>query len=353
MKFDLLSRKEDYPMSAPCTVNRDEKRVMALHKHSIIIQALDFTPEHKFTPAMYPALQASGVTALHLTIARPHYSLRETLVSLAHYFTVIENLGSENIQIAVTADDIWRAKQSNRIAVILGLQNALPIGDNLHLLTILSRLGIRIIQLTYQNRNLVGDGCNEPIDSGLTRFGERVVREMNRLGLLIDLSHVGPQTTMDAIELSNQPCAFTHTCARARFDHIRNKTDEQLQALAEKGGVIGIAAYSPFYHPRRRPTIEDYLNQIDHVVDVVGIDHVGIGLDFVFDRDPAYHANVTRRYPEVVTSFHWDTIYPTGLESITHLPRITRGLVQRGYSDRAIEGILGANFLRLFEHVWT
>jgi membrane dipeptidase len=171
--------------------------------------------------------------------------------------------------------------------------------------------------------------------------------------MLIDLSHVGPQTTLDTIELSHHPCAFTHTCARARFDHIRNKTDEQLHALSEKGGVIGIAAYSPFYHPIRRPTIEDYLDQIEYVVDVVGIDHVGIGLDLVFDRDPAYHANVQQLYPEVVTSFQWDTIYPEGLASMTHLPSITRGLVTRGYSNRDIEAILGANFLRLFEHVWN
>lgn len=339
-------------MSPPVPVTRVDAKAMALHTRSIIIQALDFTPEAKFTPTIFPALQASGVTALHLTAARPYYTLQEALHALYHYYTVIDTLGAQYIQIGVTADDIRRAKHANRIAVILGLQNTTLIGEHLHLLTILAQLGIRIIQLTYQNRNRVGYGCNEPHDGGLTPFGEHVVTEMNRLGLLIDLSHVGPQTTMDAIDRSSHPCAFTHTCAHALFPHIRNKTDAQLQALADKGGVIGVAAYSPFYHQRRRPTLEDYLNQIEYLVDLVGSDHVGMGLDLVFDRDPAYHAAVKQRYPEVVTSYHWDTIYPTGLESITHLPHITQGLVTRGYSNRDIKRILGANFLRLFAHVW-
>jgi membrane dipeptidase len=330
----------------------DDDRARALHHNSMIIQALDFTPEAKFTPAIYPALQASGITAFHLTVARPYYTLRETLASLNHYYAVIADLGLTKIQIAHTAEDIRCAKQANRIAVILGLQNTRPIGTDLHRLTMLAQQGIRIIQLTYQNQNLVGGGCNVPHDAGLTPFGERVVAEMNRLGLLIDLSHVGPQTTMETIDRSTAPCAFTHTCAHALFPHIRNKTDDQLHALADTGGVIGIAAYSPFYHSHRRPTLDDYLTQIEYVADLVGIDHVGIGLDLVFDRDPAYHAQVKQRYPEVVTSFQWDTIYPEGLASITQLPRITRGLVHRGYTDQDIAKILGANFLRLFDHVW-
>jgi membrane dipeptidase len=339
-------------MTASTPVNHVDTRARELHTRSIIIQALDFTPEAKFTPAIYPALKASGVTALHLTVARPFYTLHEALESLSHYYTVIDDLGSPRIQIAMIADDIRRAKSLNRVAVILGLQNTTLIGDNLHLLTILAHLGIRIIQLTYQNRNRVGSGCNAPIDHGLTTFGEHVIAEMNRLGLLIDLSHVGPQTTMEAIEHSKVPCAFTHTCAHALFPHIRNKTDAQLQALANKGGVIGVAAYSPFYHQQQRPTLEDYLNQIEYLVDLVGSAHVGIGLDLVFDRDPAYHTAVKQRYPEVVTSYNWDTIYPVGLESITHVPRITHGLIMRGFSNRDVERIMGVNFLRLFARVW-
>jgi membrane dipeptidase len=334
-------------------VERDKERARRLHHDSNIIQALDFTPEAKFTPAIYPALQASGVTALHLTVARPFYTLQEALTSIAYYTTVITNLGIDKIKVAWTAEAIRQAKRFNRIAVIFGLQNAQLIGSDLQQLMTLAQRGIRIIQLTYQNRNPIGDGCNVPQDRGLTPFGEDVVTEMNRLGLVIDLSHVGPQTTLDAIACSIHPCAFTHTCAHTLFPHIRNKTDAQLYALAEKGGVVGVAAYSPFYHAQRRATLAEYLDQIEYIVNLVGINHVGIGLDLVFDRDPAYHARVKRRYPEVVTSFRWNTIYPTGLESITQLPNITHGLVQRGYTDREIQQILGANFLRLFEHVWT
>jgi membrane dipeptidase len=339
-------------LSTSGSINREYDEAIELHKKSIIIQALDFTPEDKFTPEIYPALKASGITAMNITIARPYYNFQETLSSLSHYYTVIDELGPKKIQVCRTTEDIKKAKKSNIISIIFGLQNLKPIEDNIHLLTILSKLGIRIIQLTYQNRNLVGDGCNEKNDCGLTRFGEKVVKEMNRLGLLIDLSHVGPQTTMDAIELSGKPCAFTHTCAKSHFDHIRNKTDEQLLALSEKGGVIGIAAYSPFYHHTIRPKVEDYLNQINYVADLVGVDHVGIGLDLVYNRDPAFHENVKQTYPEVVMSYQWDNIYPEGLEDITKLPNITEGLVNRGYSKRDIKGILGENFLRLFQKVW-
>jgi membrane dipeptidase len=339
-------------MSNSGSSGREKEEAMEIHKSSIIVQGLDFTPEDKFSPEIYPALKASGITAMNLTISRPYYNFQETLSSLYQYFTVMDELGPEKIQVGRTAEDIKKAKESNYITIILGLQNTKPIGDNIKLLTILSKLGIRIIQLTYQNRNLVGDGCNEKNDCGLTRFGEKVVSEMNHLGMLIDLSHVGPKTTIEAIELSEDPCAFTHTCSRAHFGHMRNKTDEQLKALSEKGGVIGIAAYSPFYHHTKRPTIEDYLNQVDYITDLVGIDHVGIGLDIVYKRDPLFHENVVKTYPEVVMSYKWDTIYPEGLEDITKLPRITEGLVNRGYSNRDIKRILGMNFIRLFEKVW-
>jgi membrane dipeptidase len=334
-------------------VKWDQERAWRLHHDSILIQALDFTPEVKFTSAIYPALQASGVTALHLTVARPFYTLQEALTSITYYTTVITQLGPDKIQVARSAEAIRQAKQCNRIAVIFGFQNAQLIGSELQSLTTLAQHGIRIIQLTYQDRNQLGDGCKVPRDRGLTAFGEQVVAEMNRLGLVIDLSHVGPQTTLDAIDRSRHPCAFTHTCAHTLFPHIRNKTDALLHALADKGGVIGIAAYSPFYHAQRRATLADYLDQIDYMVNLVGIDHVGIGLDLVFDRDPVYHMQVKQRYPEVVTSFQWNTIYPTGLESIIQLPNITHGLIQRGYTDHEIQQILGTNFLRLFEHVWT
>jgi membrane dipeptidase len=327
-------------LSASTSIDEEREEAMNLHKRSIIIQALDFTPEDKFTPEIYLALKASGITAVNLTIARPYYNFQETLSSL------------NQIRVCKTVEDIKQAKKTDIVSIILGLQNLKPIDDNIHLLNILSMLGVRIIQLTYQNRNLVGDGCNEKNDCGLTRFGEKVVKEMNRLGLLIDLSHVGPRTTMDAIELSEKPCAFTHTCARSLFDHIRNKSDEQLQALSEKGGVIGIAAYSPFYHQSERPKVDDYLDQIDYMVDLVGVDHVGIGLDQVHGRDPAFHESVRQTYPEVVLSYQWDTIYPEGLEDITKLPTITRGLVNRGYSKSDIKKILGENFLQLFEKVW-
>jgi membrane dipeptidase len=167
-------------MNISGSIDKQKEKALKLHKTSIIVQALDFTPENKFTPDIYPALKASGITTLNLTISRPYYNFNETLSSLYHYFTVIDELGSNKIQVCNTVEDIKRAKKSNLITIILGLQNTKPIGNNIQLLTILSKLGIRIIQLTYQNRNLVGDGCNEKKDCGITRFGEEFIIEMNR-----------------------------------------------------------------------------------------------------------------------------------------------------------------------------
>lgn len=180
---------------------------------------------------------------------------------------------------ATSLADLDRAAASERIGLVYYTQNATPIQDKVERLQTLHDLGVRIVQLTYNTRNLVGDGCLERTNVGLSRFGVEVVERLNALNVLVDASHCGEATTLDAIEFSNQPVAITHAGCQAVFEHPRNKSDAVLRKLHGKGGVIGIYQINPYLGSKGRNNLDDYLRHIDHAVQVAGIDHVGIGSD--------------------------------------------------------------------------
>ena len=244
----------------------------------------------------------------------------------------------------------------------INFQNADPIEGSLEYLSLFHRLGLRVFQLTYQRRNLAGDGCGEPGDgAGLSIFGQELVRELNRLGILIDLSHCSDRTTEEAIALSEQPVAFTHVNVRELNPHKRNKPEAQMKAVAAGGGVIGINSIARMISPEGRQkgtTIDDYLDQIDHVVGLVGVDHVGIGLDrnedpTAEDMDERRRTFLTR-FPELRAGgdFPFETYYTRDLSMGSMLP-LTTGLLERGYAEEDVLKILGGNFLRLLEQVWA
>jgi membrane dipeptidase len=255
-----------------------------------------------------------------------------------------------------TGRDIEKAKREGKFGVIMGSQNADILGGSLSLLPVYKRLGVRIIQLNYYEQNLLGEGFNERTDSGLSNFGLEVVKEMNRLGLVIDVSHCGDQVTMDAINYSKDPVMITHANARALCPHKRNKTDQQIKALAEKDGVIGLNAYSILCEVRKdiRPTLEDLLDMADYIVRLVGPDYVSLGLDLSFRTKESY-MQWEQLYPNLVPKWGMfgRNIFQTddGTVDVTLFPEITKGLVARGYSDDDIEKILGLNFLRVFKEV--
>jgi len=224
---------------------------------------------------------------------------------------------------------------------------------------IFKALGVRIMQLTYQYRNLVGDGSGEPGNAGLSRFGHALIRRMNELGIVIDLAHVGGRTTVEAIQASRHPAIVSHSGVRALCDTVRNKTDEEIRVLAAKGGVIGIPPKSGFLRPdglARGTTIDDYIDHIDYVRRLVGIDHVGIGTDVGDDRkySKEHLREFHSKFPEVGMiddSLRTDLIHTRGLDTPAKLPNITAGLVRRGYRDDEIAKVLGGNFLRVFRVV--
>lgn len=338
----------------------EAERASNLHRKAIVIDASATTRISKYDELNYPSmLKNAGCTAMKPTIVGIPSDFARSMAEVSEWNMGLRKHSDILVQ-ALTADDIRCAKENGRVAVVYGTQNAKCIEDNVAYLEIFHRLGFRSIQLTYQLKNYVGDGCGEKRDSGLSRFGETVVSEMNRLGILVDLAHVGPATTMDAIQFSRDAVIISHSgaYALAGTNRTMNCSDEGLKALAEKGGVVGQAAFSLCVKKNpamTHPTIEDFLDHIDYITNLVGVDHVGLGLD-VSEGGPLERVETVKRarasYPELVEGVTPETNTIEALDSVSKLANITRGLVIRGYSDQEILKILGGNFLRVFEQVW-
>ena len=334
---------------------REEKRAMEIYQKSIVIDCLSVAPTLKH-PEYLTEIMDAGVTATHFTVYMPHEHLLEALDRIAGWY---EMAGQHDTIIALRVDDIVRAKEESRFCAIMGTQNARTIGDNIKLLRILHTLGIRIMQLAYDEQNYIGSGGDEG-DCGVTKFGRKVIEEMNRIGILIDVSHCGEKTVMDAIRYSQAPIAITHANPRAKVDHYRCKTDEQIIALAEKGGVIGVTAWSRTAMVKKgtRPHIEDFLDLMEYVIELVGVDHVGFGTDLTpnWDWELDEYREFVERYPGLNTvdgkAIDRKERTVDGLHHVSKIGNIARGLVARGYSEEDIQKILGGNFLNLLRKVW-
>ncbi|HYC13741.1 MAG TPA: membrane dipeptidase, partial [Stellaceae bacterium] len=243
-----------------------------------------------------------------------------------------------------------------KLGIIFGCQGiATKIEDDPGLLLILQRLGQRIVQLTYNERSAVGCGCLEVTDTGLTQFGRICIREMNNLGLVVDLAHAAERTTLDAAAFSTRPIIVSHANVRKLCETPRNLTDDAIKAVARSGGVIGITAYAPFCEtsPGVRPSIDSYIDHIAYISDLVGVDHVGIGSDF-FDGESLvrFERFFRMRYPEIVRNYTIETVYVEELGTVDDFPRIPAALEKRGFDRDDIRKIIGGNFLRVFEQIW-
>lgn len=256
---------------------------------------------------------------------------------------------------ATSVADLDRAASSRKIGLLYYTQNATPIHDELVRLNTLYDLGVRIVQLTYNTRNLLGDGCLERTNAGLSTFGLAVVERMNAMRMLVDLSHCGEATTLDGIRFSSRPVAVTHAGCKAVFDHPRNKTDQTLRELAAKGGVIGIYQINPYLGPKERNNLDDYLRHVDHAINVAGIDHVGIGSDREHRTIPDTEEEkqklieeLSRLRPVTAATFRWP-FFVSELNHPRRMETIADGLARRGRTSAEIDKILGGNWYRLFQ----
>lgn len=321
-------------------------------KHQITIDGLN-------TSAWGPRgvledLVAGGVTAINATIAIWD-DFDSTMAAILDWYEIFDR-NSDLVIPVRTVDDIRRAHESGRCGVIFGWQNGTPIGNDVRRLRLFHELGVRIIQITYNERNLIGNGCYELHDEGLSRFGRSVVAEMNRTGILIDLSHVGDRTTLDAIELSDMPVAITHANARSQDEHPRNKTDDAIRLLAEKGGVIGANGFPMFFPRGFKSTLDDYLDRVEYLVQMVGPDHVALGSDLCQDQTRSWFEWIFSSQGTIAAKEVTETpdpyVHLDGFRSAAEFQDIGAGLKKRGYSQPDVDKIMGGNWLRLFEAVW-
>lgn len=256
----------------------------------------------------------------------------------------------------VKADQIREAKAKNLKAGIVTAQETDGLGKNLELLDALYQYGLRILQLTYNNQNFIASGCAEQANGGVSNYGVKFIRRMNELGIIVDTSHCGKQTTLDACRLSTKPVIASHTGVENIFNHMRCKSDEELKAIAETGGVIGVFAMPWFVHgDPNDTTIDHVLDHIDYVVRLVGVDHVGIGTDWPMS-DVEWSLVYFKEHIAPRIGFAKgdgpSTETVKGLEKYSYFINFTRGLVARGYSDEDVQKILGGNWMRVFEEVW-
>lgn len=319
--------------------------------------------DQPFSPAMVANAKASGITAVNMTLAAGGNGAAAFL-SAVRGIAFAENELTKHPDVFArirTAGDLTRAKTDGKLGLIYGFQDGTPLEDDLSRIEMFASLGVRIIQLTYNVRNLLGDGCLEPSNGGLSALGRRAVARMNAAGILVDLSHVGERTTNDAIAASTKPVAFTHSGCQAITGVPRNKTDAQLKALADKGGVVGIYLM-PFLRGTGQPTREDFAAHVEHAIQVCGEDHVGIGSDlsvtpleltFDFRRTHADFVRERRAQgisapgeAEDIYNYVPDFNTPRRLEQIAEL------LAQRGHGSARILKVLGGNWQRLFGEVW-
>jgi membrane dipeptidase len=315
--------------------------------------------------ADYANAHRHGATTYAVTSWRPpNYSLDEALEGLMYWHLIARQY--PNLIVIETVEDIRRAHQEGKASFLLASQDGSFIGSSLHRIEAFYRLGLRMMIPAYNRTNQLCDGCLDRTNNGLTSFGHLVVDECNRVGLLLDCTHIGLRASLDIIERSAKPVVFSHSNPKAVADNPRNITDEQIKACVHRGGVIGLAPWGPIVMKAGTtswPTLDDFIDCIEYVVQLTGSsDHVGIGTDMSLgtygrhEKDPwgePVYKDVESVYSEHVTS---DTRSPlravNGFSSYPEVLSLVEGLEKKGYQNADIEKLLGGNFLRVFGEVW-
>lgn len=296
---------------------------------------------------------ASAITGFHHAFGLGGPNAREQALT---YMAVWNGFTARNSHVftgVATVGDLVRAKADGKCAVIMGVQNA----DHFHTpndVQFFHDMGMRCAQLTYNSQNRIGSGSTERVDGGVSDFGVSIIAAMNKAGMLIDVSHSGDRTTLDAIEISGTPIAITHSNCRALVDHPRVKTDDAIRAMAAKGGVMGITGVRMFVSKTEPTTIGHVVDHIDHVVKLTGIEHVGIGTDSDLngydDTSPEMNKLLRGAYKDSY-AFR-DKIDVDGFDHPLKMYDLVEELIRRNYSDANIKLVLGGNFQRLLNTIW-
>lgn len=331
-----------------------------IYQESIVIDA---TCPLADLDQFHTSIQRGGTTAIAATVGTGidfMGSLDWTMKNLGKWFDWFRD-ESKNLLHVTGVEDIYRAKRENKLGIIFHFQGSLPFEDDINTVELYHRLGLRIGELCYNARDRVGCGCAVEEDTGLTAFGADIISEMNRLGIVVDCAHTGTRTSLDAIEASQTPVIISHGNVKAVHNNGRNIDDELILAIAKNGGVIGMSGFPGFVSEKSRPTLDDLLLHVDHVAQLVGVEHVCLAMDYV-----EYQTGITDDdkammiYNSILESGAWTAEnypappwhYPREVEMPEDLHHISIGLHKRGYSRQDIEGILGLNLIRILKEVW-
>jgi membrane dipeptidase len=306
---------------------------------------------------------ASSLNAINITLGYVSGNMEPfeyTIAEIGQWDAILRK-NSDRLLKVYTAADILVAKGQHKIGVIYGFQNAAMVGTNPARVDIFANLGVRVIQLTYNPANALGDGSMAPENRGLTPLGHAVVERLNANRIMVDLSHSGEKTCLDAARTSKQPISINHTGCRALNNVPRNKTDEELRLVATKGGFVGIY-FMPFLNPSSHATADDVVAHIEHAVNVCGEDHVGIGTDgpvTAIDDLEAYKKHLAaeiaaRRAAGISATGERPDSFPfvVDLRGVGQFRELANRLQRRGYTTGRIEKILGRNFLRYAQDIW-
>ncbi|MFT7148741.1 MAG: membrane dipeptidase [Nonlabens sp.] len=351
LPWQLLSAFTDTKSLSDPSISKQDQDIDKIFSQAIVFDGL-LIPRG-WNEASFKALAKSGYTGFNASLVSRNLKL--ALDSMAEWTKRIED-NPDKLLHAKTADDFVLAKKEKKVAVMYGFQNATMVENSVDNVDVLYKAGTRWIQLTYNQRNLLGDGCTERTNAGLSDFGIDVVDRMNELGIVVDLSHSGRQTTNDAIAFSKSGVSFNHTMCEALYkNHPRAKTDEQIRAMADKGGMMGIIClgYMIGPDPGGATTLETYVDHIEHAIKVGGIDHVGVATDFAIEGLEANGATRENWYVPRLTRFkpsyqvRWPPWIPE-LDTPERYKYVARLLNKRGHSTTDIEKILGGNWLRYF-----
>lgn len=302
---------------------------------------------------VFRQMREGNVDAVHVTITY-HENFRETVLNIEQWNRWFEQYPNLIFQ-GRTADDIAKAQTTNRTAIFFGSQNPSCIEDDIGLVEILHTLGLRFMQLTYNNQSLLATGCYEADDTGLTRMGKEVVREMNRVGLVVDMSHSGERSTLEAIEHSSRPIAITHANPSFWHQALRNKSDDVLLALGQTDGMLGFSIYPHHLKDGSNCTVQSFCDMIARTADLMGPENIGIGTDLCQDQPDSIveWMRVGRwtksiDYGEGSASNPGFPPMPTWFQDNRHFDAIQAGLSATGMSAENIQGVMGENWRRFF-----
>ena len=318
---------------------------------SLFIDALQY---NNWSEEVFQQINWGGISAIHVTICY-HEDFQEMVQNVIDWNRRFEDYSALIFQ-GRTASDVLKARKEGRTAIFFGFQNCSPIEDNIGLVEVCHQLGVRFMQLTYNNQSLLGTGCYEENDPGITRMGKQVIKEMNRVGLVVDMSHSAERSTLEAIEISERPIAITH--ANPTFWHpaLRNKSDEVLKALGESGGMLGFSVYPHHLKDGSNCTLESFCTMIADTADLMGINSIGIGTDLCQNQPDSVVERMRngtwtndRDYGEGSASFAGFPDQPEWFRDNRDFANIESGLLSKGFSNEDVELVMGKNWLNFFE----